>query len=76
MLHTSDADGELITEGVIDAAALSPQGWFVVDWKTDAVAEHTWQERLVRYTRQVEEYVAILSTVTGQKGDGIVERVK
>jgi ATP-dependent helicase/nuclease subunit A len=70
------ADGvETITEGKIDAAALGPDGWRVVDWKSDVVDDAAWLDRSAKYRRQVAAYVQLLTELSGQTAVGSVERV-
>jgi ATP-dependent exoDNAse (exonuclease V) beta subunit len=76
MRRTESAGVESVTEGVIDAAAIGPDGWRVLDWKTDLVEGAEWTERHERYSRQVDAYVELLVALTGQPGQGVVERVR
>lgn len=66
---------ETITEGVIDAAVLGPDGWTVADWKTDAVDDATWAKREGNYARQVTAYAELLAALSSQPATGRVERV-
>ncbi len=76
IMASAERDGvETITEGVIDAAAVGPDGWSVVDWKTDVVDDAGWSARYERYGRQVEEYAKVIGGVSGQPVEGRVERV-
>jgi ATP-dependent helicase/nuclease subunit A len=76
VMRCTEAGGvETITEGVIDAAALGPDGWRVVDWKTDLVSNATWDARHTRYARQVDAYVEMLAWLSGKPAEGRVERV-
>jgi ATP-dependent helicase/nuclease subunit A len=75
MCRSENAGVETITEGVIDAAVLEPAGWRVVDWKTDIVDDAGWVVRHERYSRQVDAYVKMLTSLTGQAAEGLVERV-
>ena len=77
VMRRSESDGiETVTEGIIDAAVIGPDGWRVVDWKTDEVEGDEWTERHERYTQQVDAYVQMLMSLTGQAARGTVERVK
>lgn len=76
LMHRTVVNGvEQITEGVIDAAALGADGWFVVDWKSDAVSDAEWERRLPRYERQVELYAEMLRAMTGKPARGVVKRL-
>jgi len=66
---------EQIVEGIVDAAALGPDGWFVVDWKSDAVSEAEWERRRPKYERQVGLYTEMLSAMTGMPARGVVKRL-
>ena len=76
MRRTESAGVETITEGVIDAAVLGPNGWRVVDWKSDDVDDAGWNARHETYARQVDAYVKMLASLTGEGGTGSVERVR
>lgn len=76
MRSVRDGERELITHGVIDAAAVGADGWLVVDWKTDAVDDATWAERLAKYTRQLGAYQTIMASLTGAAVEGTIERLK
>jgi ATP-dependent helicase/nuclease subunit A len=71
-----DGTRTILTEGVIDMTARTPDGWRVVDWKTDDVDEQTWQARLRQYTRQVERYAEILRALTGECVAAQIERIR
>ncbi len=75
MRRTMEQEVETITEGVVDAAALGPDGWQVVDWKTDDVDEALWSSRQAGYSKQVEAYVEMLVSLSGKPAQGSVERV-
>jgi len=62
-------------EGVIDAAWQTADGWKIVDWKTDDVAEPVWLERAVAYSRQLELYSALLRNAVGTVVIGSLVRV-
>jgi ATP-dependent helicase/nuclease subunit A len=76
VMHRTEIDGiETITEGVIDAAALGPEGWRIVDWKTDDVDDAGWAGRRQRYARQVNAYAKLLSELSGMAATGTLERL-
>ena len=70
-----DGDGTVVTEGVIDAAALVDGEWRIYDWKTDDVPDETWTERLRSYERQVAAYADMLRELAGRPARGEVRRV-
>ena len=45
-----------IRRGVIDLAFLEPEGWVIVDYKTDNVAEHAIAKLVDHYRPQVRSY--------------------
>ncbi|HUP89468.1 MAG TPA: UvrD-helicase domain-containing protein [Longimicrobiales bacterium] len=60
-------------EGVIDLAFREKDGWVIVDYKTDAIADpDAWQQRTETYRRQVNLYADYWESLTG---DPVVERV-
>jgi len=65
----------VVTEGVIDAAVLGDGGWAVFDWKTDAVGEAEWRERMKAYGAQVKQYAGILHALSGVAAEGVVVRL-
>ncbi len=69
------AAGVVVTEGVIDLAANAPDGWRVVDWKSDDVDTAEWDRRRVRYDAQVARYAEMLQAISGEPARGVVERV-
>ena len=76
VMRRTEHDGvETITEGVIDAAALGPSGWRVVDWKSDVVDDAGWAGRREKYARQVDAYVQMLVALTGHPAEGVVARL-
>jgi ATP-dependent exoDNAse (exonuclease V) beta subunit len=75
MRRSEQAGVETITEGVVDAAAQGPDGWRIVDWKSDDVDDAGWAARREKYERQVEAYVQMLAALTGQGAEGAVVRV-
>jgi ATP-dependent exoDNAse (exonuclease V) beta subunit len=76
MRRTFTAGVESVVEGVIDAATSGPDGWRVVDWKTDLAEGADWTDRHERYTKQVDAYVQMLVALTGQPALGAIERVR
>jgi ATP-dependent helicase/nuclease subunit A len=75
MRHAAVGESRVITEGVIDAAALRDGAWEILDWKTDRVSDERWAERRVAYERQVGEYASMLSELTQMGATARVERV-
>ncbi len=62
-----------IAEGVIDLAFREQDGWVIVDYKTDAIANpDVWQQRTELYRRQVNLYADSWEQLTG---DSVIERV-
>ncbi|HEX8848737.1 MAG TPA: UvrD-helicase domain-containing protein [Gemmatimonadaceae bacterium] len=74
MRVTSEEDAQLFTEGVIDAASLGPDGWTVLDWKTDGVTDAEWAKRVTQYEAQVGAYSTILTALTGSAAKGEIVR--
>jgi ATP-dependent helicase/nuclease subunit A len=74
-LDTTGATSTLI-EGVLDAAALTNDGWIISDWKTDTAGDVAWTNRLAKYEQQVDQYAKILSALTGHSARGTVRRVR
>jgi ATP-dependent exoDNAse (exonuclease V) beta subunit len=70
----SDTDEtQTIVDGVIDLAFREKDGWIVVDYKTDAIAEpDVWRQRTETYRRQVNLYADYWEKLTGET---VVERV-
>jgi ATP-dependent helicase/nuclease subunit A len=75
MRHVVHENAAVITEGVIDAAALQNGGWSIVDWKTDSVDAAEWSRRQVAYRRQVETYGELLTSLTGLPATVRLERI-
>jgi len=67
---------ELVTEGVMDAAARTAAGWVVMDWKTDDVGEWEWERRRGGYEGQVGRYAEILTALGGEKAGGEIVRAR
>ncbi|HEX2780025.1 MAG TPA: 3'-5' exonuclease, partial [Gemmatimonadaceae bacterium] len=76
MRRIKDGDTELLTEGVIDAASLGSEGWTVLDWKTDSIADAEWSKRVTQYERQVGTYGEMLTALTGAGAKGEVVRTR
>ena len=55
-----------ILEGVIDLVFREPDGWVVVDYKTDVGADPGYPARFEGYRRQVELYVHAWERLTGE----------
>ena len=56
-----------IIEGVVDLAFLEPDGWVIVDYKTDVVDDSdNLEARRRQYRSQVEEYARLWSDLTGE----------
>jgi ATP-dependent exoDNAse (exonuclease V) beta subunit len=73
VMRRTEQDGvETVTEGIVDAATLAPDGWRVLDWKTDLAEGSEGGERHERYSRQVDAYVQILVSLTGEPARGTV----
>ncbi|HWG33182.1 MAG TPA: UvrD-helicase domain-containing protein [Gemmatimonadaceae bacterium] len=77
VMHVSDDGGRaLVTEGVIDAAALTDDKWLVVDWKTDAANGDEWGRRKARYDEQVGAYEAILTALSQRPATSEIHRIR
>ena len=77
VMRRTEQDGiETVTEGIVDAASVGLDGWHVLDWKTDLADGAEWTERHEHYSRQVDAYVQMLVSLTGEPGQGAVERVR
>jgi ATP-dependent exoDNAse (exonuclease V) beta subunit len=59
-------DETRVLEGTVDLAFLEPEGWVVVDFKTDAGVA----ERRAAYARQIAWYLYALERLTGSGGTG------
>jgi ATP-dependent helicase/nuclease subunit A len=61
-----DERGSVLVEGVIDLAFREPDGWVIVDYKTDMVAEgDNLEARRKQYRDQVDAYAAYFERITG-----------
>ncbi len=65
------ADGSLV-EGVVDLAFEEPDGWTIVDYKTDRELAASGEER---YRRQVAFYASAVGQATGRPTSGVLIRV-
>ena len=59
-----DSELPLVVRGVIDLAFREPQGWVIVDYKTDASAKEETAPLVRHYRPQVELYTRIWESVT------------
>lgn len=75
MQSAREGERVVVTEGVLDAAALTPEGWEVVDWKSDDVADEEWGQRIGTYDRQVSAYCDMLNALSGLEASGVVRRI-
>jgi len=71
-----DSGQGVLSEGILDAAALGDDGWTVVDWKFSGSSDARWQTQRVAYQAQAEAYVHTLRERTGVEGVARVERVR
>jgi ATP-dependent helicase/nuclease subunit A len=62
------ADGSLM-EGILDLAFEEPDGWTVIDFKTDAEIAG----ELQRYRRQVVLYASVVARATGKAAIGVLK---
>jgi ATP-dependent helicase/nuclease subunit A len=63
-------DGEAprrVLEGVVDLVFREPDGWVVVDYKTDLGTDPTFAARQEAYRRQVDLYADAWSRLTGER---------
>jgi len=71
-----EGEVEVVTEGVMDAAVRSGEGWPVLDGKTDDVGEGEWERRRVGYEKQVGQYAEMLVALGGGVAAGEVVRAR
>jgi ATP-dependent helicase/nuclease subunit A len=65
--HEATEDATGLVDGVIDLAFKDKDGWVIVDYKTDVVADpHVWQQRTQSYKRQVDLYADYWEKLTGE----------
>ncbi|NUO65047.1 MAG: UvrD-helicase domain-containing protein [Gemmatimonadaceae bacterium] len=76
MSRTTEDGADLLTEGVIDAASRDADGWTLLDWKTDGVADAEWAKRVDQYERQVGTYGEMLTALTGAPAAGEIVRAR
>ncbi len=76
MLRQDGGEHAKLLEGVIDAAVQTPDGWTVVDWKTDDVEEDEWAARAAGYKNQIEAYSHSINALSGSKVSAQLERIK
>jgi hypothetical protein len=67
----SMTDGRLV-EGVVDLAFEEPDGWVVVDYKSDRVLAVEGEER---YRRQIALYASAIRRATGKAASGVLVRI-
>lgn len=65
-----------LSEGVLDVACETADGWLVVDWKVNRSSDAQWQQQLVAYEAQASAYVAALQSRTGRAGTVQIERLQ
>lgn len=58
-----DAEGDVLVQGVIDCCFKEPDGWVLLDYKTDSITKDTVQDK---YGRQIRLYENALSELTGE----------
>jgi ATP-dependent helicase/nuclease subunit A len=63
---TGDSAVATIRRGVIDLAFLEPQGWVIVDYKTDQVKPGMIPEKVDYYRPQLESYAATWRKLVGE----------
>jgi len=57
----------IVVEGVIDLAFREPDGWVIVDYKTDVVDDpDNLEQRRRQYRAQVDAYAAHFEKITGE----------
>ena len=71
-----DSGQGVLSEGILDVAALGDDGWIVVDWKFSGRSDAQWNAQLVAYQTQAEAYVRTLRNRTGVDGVARIERVR
>lgn len=73
----SDAAGtKTLSEGIVDAACETADGWVVVDWKINRSSDAQWQRQLVAYQAQTSAYISAFETRTGTRGSVQIERLQ
>ncbi|MEO6447248.1 MAG: UvrD-helicase domain-containing protein, partial [Gemmatimonadaceae bacterium] len=77
VMRAVEQDGAVVvTQGIVDAAVQTPDGWAIVDWKTDAVDDATWERRRLKYERQVATYAELLQALSAVPATGDVVRLR
>ena len=66
-MHNTEASVPLLVRGVIDLAFLEPNGWVIVDYKTDRHGPERLQELASHYKGQVLTYAKIWEKITGER---------
>ena len=69
------AGGEEVTEGVVDAAVRTADGWVVIDWKTDEVTDDVWEMRRAMYETQAGRYAEMLARLSGAPASAEIVRL-
>ncbi len=59
-----DAEGDILVQGVIDCCFKEPEGWVLLDYKTDSFADPI--RAIEKYGRQIRLYTDALSELTGE----------
>lgn len=70
-----DSGHGVLSEGIVDAAALGNDGWTVVDWKFSGSSDALWAAQLPAYQAQTNTYVRALHNRTGIPGVARIERI-
>jgi len=76
MRYSVDAERAVLTEGVIDAAALTDDEWLIVDWKTDSATGDEWAARKAKYDGQVGAYAEMLTALSQHSASSTIHRVR
>ena len=72
----STGDSPQLIEGVMDAIALTSDGWVVVDWKSSTGNDTQWASQLPTYPAQARTYLETLAVRTGMTGREQVVRIR
>ncbi len=64
--ESTDASPGLLVRGAIDLAFLEPEGWVIVDYKTDRRPAARVEELVEKYRPQVQMYARAWTAITGQ----------
>jgi ATP-dependent helicase/nuclease subunit A len=65
--NKSLGDEKIIVQGIIDVLIKTPNGIFVIDFKTDRIAQSQIQQRTERYTPQLKWYCKAAGEILGEK---------